>query len=703
MSPTPSPLKTNRLPVIKKLLFSAVTTVLFFASLELLLALLGIRSQSSEKDPFDGFARDQKLMELVHDDSGNEIYRTSRKKLVWFNDQSFPKKKGSKTKRVFCMGGSTTYGHPYWDSTSFSRWLREYLPVVDPSHDWEVINAGGISYASYRVAALMDELVHYDPDLFVVYSVHNEFLERRTFEDLFQRSPLSLALESWLAQTRTWTLVRNVVLGNIQEKRTGSPESSQWVGGLSSEVDEMLNHTIGPVDYHRDDDWKEKVLASYEQNVRRMVAIAREKGIPILLVTPASNEKDCSPFKWEYSEGISDENRGKIAALLDSIDREEVDIASQSILDAIQACALLDPRNAMIQYRLGQAFLARGEYERAKIAFRQAIEEDICPLRAVQAIRDAIDRVARDLRVPIVDLEEDLRQRAVQELRHSLFGDEYFLDHVHFKVDVHRRLSLGIIKKLQEIHFLPAAVDIESPPILDACRNIERKVLEEIDPQAQGIALRNLAKVLHWAGKFGEAEPLARDALELLPEDPESRHVLAGCLRVRGKEEEALREYERLFAKADLPRAYFPFGELLAKQGQWERAKAYLLMAIAYDSKEAAPYFALGRVHLHLEDYTFASECFEEVLQRIPNDQTSLFLLAQSHVGAKNRSKAIESFRRLLRLGPQPAEIHLQLGLVLRQAGESEEAAQEFKQAIALDPEMEEVIRQIEPSSIPSR
>ncbi len=73
----------------------------------------------------------------------------------------------------------------------------------------------------------------------------------------------------------------------------------------------MLNHTIGPVDYHRDDDWKEKVLASYEQNVRRMVAIAREKGIPILLVTPASNEKDCSPFKWEYSEGISDENRGR--------------------------------------------------------------------------------------------------------------------------------------------------------------------------------------------------------------------------------------------------------------------------------------------------------------------------------------------------------------------------------------------------------
>ncbi len=177
---------------------------------------------------------------------------------------------------------------------------------------------------------------------------------------------------------------------------------------------------------------------------------------------------------------------------------------------------------------------------------------------------------------------------------------------------------------------------------------------------------------------------------------------MAGCLRVRGKREEALREYERLFAKADLPRAYFPFGELLAKQGQWERAKAYLLMAIAYDSKEAAPYFALGRVHCTWKITPLRASVLKRCSSAFPTTNV-LFLLAQSHVGAKNRSKAIESFRRLLRLGPQPAEIHLQLGLVLRQAGESEEAAQEFKQAIALDPEMEEVIRQIEPSSIPSR
>ena len=35
-----------------------------------------------------------------------------------------------------------------------------------------------------RVAVLMEELVDYDPDLFVVYSGHNEFLERRTYPQI---------------------------------------------------------------------------------------------------------------------------------------------------------------------------------------------------------------------------------------------------------------------------------------------------------------------------------------------------------------------------------------------------------------------------------------------------------------------------------------------------------------------------------------
>ena len=62
-------------------------------------------------------------------------------------------KKESGVTRIICLGGSTTYGRPYNDKTSFCGWLREFLPAVDPSRQWEVINAGGISYARKDVLA----------------------------------------------------------------------------------------------------------------------------------------------------------------------------------------------------------------------------------------------------------------------------------------------------------------------------------------------------------------------------------------------------------------------------------------------------------------------------------------------------------------------------------------------------------------------
>ncbi len=129
---------------------------------------------------------------------------TAEGKLTLFNPQSFPMRKGGAT-RVFCVGGSTTFGRPYDDTTSFCGWLRELLPVADPSRDWEVINAGGVSYASYRVALLMEELIDYEPDIFVVYSGHNEFLERRTYSQIIATPRALRGVGAIAAKTRIWT------------------------------------------------------------------------------------------------------------------------------------------------------------------------------------------------------------------------------------------------------------------------------------------------------------------------------------------------------------------------------------------------------------------------------------------------------------------------------------------------------------------
>ena len=76
------------------------------------------------------------------------------------------------------------------------------LPAADSSRDWEVINVGAISYASYRTAGLMEELAQYEPDLFIVYTGHNEFLERRTYDTLSERPSLVTDVLALTSRTR---------------------------------------------------------------------------------------------------------------------------------------------------------------------------------------------------------------------------------------------------------------------------------------------------------------------------------------------------------------------------------------------------------------------------------------------------------------------------------------------------------------------
>ena len=683
------PRQKIRVSLQKKILFASVTTILFFVMLECILSFIGIAPHTNTEDPFVGFSGLLPLMELSTNEAGEQIFSTAQNKRHWFNVQSFPKIKKPGTKRIFCMGGSTTYGHPYWDSTSFPGWMREFLPVVDPSHQWEVINAGGISYASYRVAALMEELAQYEPDLFVVYSVHNEFLERRTYQGMFDKSTLSLNSQALLASTRTWALADRVIrkVQTIVAKPTDGNPVEAKVDVLTGEVDEILNHTIGPVDYHRDAAWRAKVLHHYEINLRRMVSIARRAGAKIVFITPTANEKNCSPFKSEYDAGLSPVAQERLIALATE--------TSKSVPNLEEAIKIA-PHYAEYHYRLGQAYLAVDRFTDAQEAFSRALNDDVCPLRAVDEIREAIERIVLELKVPLVDFEDKLRQLCRSENGHSIFGEEYFLDHVHPTIDVNRRLALWVIQELQANELLQGKRVIDLI-LEDQFSEVEEKVLSQIDPQAQALSRRNLAKVIHWAGKFEEAVPHAKEVLRIFPNDLESRYILASCLANVDKKEEAIREYDKLFANGvDYPRAYLPFGELLAEKGYLQQAKAYLLMATLHDQKSATAFYSLGVVHFRLQEFQFAVESLEESNRLYPDYAQTLFFLAQAKAGLGDHAAAISLYEKVLAQGVGVAELHYQYGLSLLEGNQKTKAIEQMKAALELAPDWEEVQEQLD-------
>ncbi len=612
----------NRPPLSwpKKLLFALFTTVTALVFVEVGLRLLGIQPITDTRDPFVGFSEQMPLMESVRDEAGREWLRTSPSKLVWFNDQAFARQKAAGTKRVFCLGGSTTFGHPYDDMTSFSGWMRELLPVVDSSTDWEVINCGGISYASYRVAALMDELVQYEPDLFVVFSAHNEFLERRTYSDLFERSTASLRIHAALAQTRTYALA----------DRMFSRPAVDPLNTLPGEVDEMLNHSIGPVDYHRDLRWRKQVVDHYDFNLRRMIAIACRANCEIVLVAPASNERNCSPFKSEFAESRSKEQREdvlKAIAASEQSERAENSGELKGKIEALRSAKQLAPEFAETRYRLAQLLMKFGLIEEASDEFRAALNEDVCPLRAVDEMGATLRSIGVELEVPIVDFEERLRADCEREFGHRSLGEEYFLDHVHPTIEVNRRLSQWIIEALQSQGFVEG-IRFSEPALQSEVAAAGERVLGRIDQRSHGVALRNLAKVLHWSGKFAEAAPRAVDALELLVEDAESRYVLADCLHQMDDDEGALAQYELLFnGPQDWGKAYLPYAEILVERGEFAKAKPFLLLAILNDPKNAYTHFLLGRTHLELGELAFAEDSLNESNRLAPNEPTTLGLL----------------------------------------------------------------------------
>ena len=314
----------------------------FFGVLELVLAAVGVRLVRYEEDLYVGFSSQIPLY-VEHPESAENM-KTADNKLAFFNSQQFSKHKLSGAYRIFCVGGSTTFGRPYDDTTSYSGWLRELLPQVDSSRAWEVINAGGISYASYRVALLMEELVQYKPNLFVIYTGHNEFLERRTYASVIETPFAVRGLGALLSGTRTFSALHRLL---------NAPKNSAATQ-LFGEVNTILDESVGLDGYTRDDNLRKQVLAHYRYNLRRMIDIARSEGTEVVLITPGSNLRDCAPFKSEHRNLLSGIELRQCRSLIETAEKSYHADNFNEALSALDQARKIDNRHAYLHYLRGR-------------------------------------------------------------------------------------------------------------------------------------------------------------------------------------------------------------------------------------------------------------------------------------------------------------------------------------------------------------
>ena len=616
----------------KKLALGCGVTTAFFVLVELILLAAGVVPLYERTDPYVGFSGYAPLF-LKHTPPGGEpIFETAHNKFRWFNPQRFPAHKAEGTTRIFCIGGSTTYGRPYDDRTSFCGWLRNFLPAVDPSRRWEVINAGGISYASYRAARLMKELADYEPDLFLVYSGHNEFLEQRTYYKLLKTPEFVRHLGALASRMRLYSALYDV---------TYEPDAV-----LPTEVEALLDRSVGPDDYHRDDELGGAVLDHYRTSLTRMTHIGEGAGARLILVTPASNIGNFSPFKTEPGPRASPLDIRQVAALKLAVTAalDEGDHA-RAVAFAERALAL-DRRDAELLYLQGRALRALGRIDEARRAFIAARDEDVCPLRAPTPVRAIVADVARMRNTGLVDFVHIVAERSPD----GIPGSELFLDHVHPTIEGNRLLALAIIQEMTDEGIVSPAPAWNSAAIAEISQQLE----SSLDEQAHAVALKNLSKVLGWAGKQDEAERLANLAVASIPEDGETHFQKGILLQQAGDSQAALvhyREAARLSPwDATVRRA---LGVLLSELGRKAEARVELEAAIRLDPKLVDAHYDLGIV---LQD-----------------------------LGQGKRAEA--AYRATLELDPGHTEAHNNLGIVLAQRGDLAAASEQFAEALRLDPD----------------
>ncbi len=666
-----------RLPWWKKLTFSLVTTLLFFAVLEGGLALLGVEPAVDLRDPFVGFAGSSPV--FVPDSNSGDAPRmvTAPNKLAWFNQQSFSSRKPAGTRRVFCLGGSTTYGRPYDDSTSFAGWLRELLPRVAPETRWEVINAGGVSYASYRVARLVTELVQYEPDLFIVYTGHNEFLEDRTYGDLKKSTAMRQGVIEAVSRTRTGELARRLL---VDQRSTDAEDRFQ----LSDDVDTVLDHTVGPTTYKRDVEQRHQILEHFEINLKRIVATARRAGVDVVLVTPASNLKDCSPFKSEHSDGLRDETLQSWTQLLEEARQLDRSRNFEDALIAYRRAEDLDPLFAELHWRTGRVLLKLKQYDEARVAFASAVNEDICPLRAVSNVVQIVRRTADELHVPLVDFEQLIASQSRQRQGHSSPGDEFFLDHVHPTISTNGQLATAIVEQL----IAADMIKVQSAPTERMLAQVRERIESRIDTRQHAIALRNLAKVLNWAGKHVEAGSLAMRAVEELPDDPESLVMSAAYLAETGRMDQAIEHYRRaLRHRVDYAIAHQMLGAALVDRGELTAALKHFTELSRLRPDDALAWQMIGAIYAEQRQFDESLPYYETALALKPNDANIHYNLANAlgHVGRTEES--IKHYTQAITLNPADADARNNLGVLLMRAGRRTEAAAQFRAVLRIQPE----------------
>lgn len=305
--------------------------------------------------------------------------------------------------RIVVVGGSTVVGFPYPFELALPKQLEVILNEQFPEKQFEVLNAGITSINSFSEVDIVEQLLEdCPPDLIIVHSGHNEFYGPGGSASTTSRfGPQFYLFMQSLRRQRTFQLALSAF---------PSPEETHLIETLPSDIDIAID---GPI--------FRKTVQRYEANLTRIVDMATQVKVPVIISTVPSNLRDLAPLEPTVDKRLLD----KIKEAESRISYQEFEAALAILRDATK----LDPSDPLLMFRTAQCLENLGQASEAAKSYRLASDLDGCRFRAPQAVLDVVRSMAQSRQdFVFCDVAKQLQSRS----EFPAPGNDYFLEHVHY-------------------------------------------------------------------------------------------------------------------------------------------------------------------------------------------------------------------------------------------------------------------------------
>ena len=304
------------------------------------------------------------------------------------------------TYRIVTIGASTVVGWPM-PELGFAAQLEGLLRRMAPERPVEVINLGYLGKSSVYVRQMVEQAEAYKPDLLVIMSGHNEYLNR---------DDENRTVESRLSSAASRMALIRVLRNHLSIPRE-TPLSPNY----------FLPDRLIPYDH--ESRWFSERVTRHRENLAQAIGWAKAHEIPVLLCTLPSNVADWPPVHrlvaWASNIPNYDQDVAAIEAMIQTGDLPQ---AEQQI-DSVQARYGED---AMMLYLKGQICRRGARMEEALALLTRAKDLDPFPYRALGAVNESIRQLADD-GVYLVDLERIFGSNSAGNMP----GWDLFADNVH--------------------------------------------------------------------------------------------------------------------------------------------------------------------------------------------------------------------------------------------------------------------------------